>query len=46
MSRRNIDFGHVEISTRHSNEEFELAAVYKILELKGKARIEIKYGNY
>lgn len=30
--------GHVEISIRHPDEEFELAAVHKILEFKGKVQ--------
>lgn len=31
-------FGHVELSIGHTNEEFELATIYKILELKGKVQ--------
>ena len=34
MSRRNTEFGLVETSIRHSSGEFELATVYKTLELK------------
>ena len=38
VSRRNIDFEHIELSTRHPNEEFELESLYKILELKENVR--------
>jgi hypothetical protein len=37
-SRRNTEFGLVEISIRHSSGEFELADVYKTLELKRRGQ--------